>query len=152
MKLNTEERFGSMAESLIGTVVGIKKPGLPVLRQTFFSYCVTVVLRGDITTLRSNLYARLILTAMTEFQLVRRCAGCACQQLVSKTNAENRLSYIQNLSNSFNCGFQQFGIARSVGYNKPVEAFTCNVPIPWNRFYRQTAPEQQSCKGSYLPR
>ena len=56
-----------MANSLIGPIIGIRKPRFPTLGERFVDYGVTVVLRGHITALRPDLNAGLVLTAMAKF-------------------------------------------------------------------------------------
>ena len=78
-----------MLHSLVGAIVGIKKPGFPFRRQCLLVYSKTMVLRRYDATLGSHLNARLVLAAMTVLQLEGIGAGSQRQQLMSEADPKD---------------------------------------------------------------
>ena len=75
MELHGKDWPLSMSHSLVGTIVRIKEPWFPFLRQRLLVYSETMVLRRDEATLGPDLNAGLILAAMAVLQLERVGAG-----------------------------------------------------------------------------
>ena len=77
-----------MTDALVGAVVGVDEPLLPVTGQRLAVEGVAVILARDETTLGAEFVAGLILTAVTEFQLV----GFAPRRPTQKLEADIDLS------------------------------------------------------------
>ncbi len=91
-----------MPDALIGTVIGIHKPGLPSFWKCFASNSITMVLRGDITATGSNFQARLIVTAVSKFEFKCFCTNGMGKYLMAHANAESRVA-VDELSDCFMC-------------------------------------------------
>src|SRR5689334_24638530 len=70
VELHAHERTGAMANALVGPVVEVAEPRLPLARQGLLVHREAVVLGGDEAARGSHAAARLVLTAMTELELV----------------------------------------------------------------------------------
>src|SRR4029453_13497542 len=89
MKLDTHERAGAMADALVSPVIGVGEPRLPTRRQRLAVDRITVILRGDVAAIRSHLFARLVLAAMSELQLVGVAPCRQGENLVTEAHAED---------------------------------------------------------------
>ena len=90
MELCREPGIPFMFNALIRPVVHIDEQRFPIFRQRSVVHCITMILRSDEATLRAHHTHRLVVTAMTLFQLVYLCSSCLAQQLISHADTEDR--------------------------------------------------------------
>ena len=75
MKLCRKPRFCDVANALVGTVIHVDELLFPILWQCLCIHSISVVLRRNKTTIAAHELHRLIVGAMTIFQLID---GCTC--------------------------------------------------------------------------
>src|SRR5262249_29825984 len=138
MELHAHERPLSVADSLVGAVVGVRKPGFPTVREGFDIDRITVVLGGEVTARRSCLKTRLILTPVPEFQFVSVCTGRQRQDLMPETKPKDWQISLHSLSHVTNrCG-AHLGISRSVRNQYAIKSFIQKIVIPWHPCDRES--------------
>ena len=81
-----------MTDALIGTVVHIHKQLSPVVAKGSSINGITMILRGYITTVGTNLTNRLIVGAMTVFQFIDSGSSCFGQQLATHADTTDRFA------------------------------------------------------------
>ena len=59
-----------MADTLVGAVIHIDEKRFPIFAQRIVVHCIAMILRGDEATLRTHHAYRLIMAAMSVFQLI----------------------------------------------------------------------------------
>ena len=90
MELNAEVRTNARANALVGSVVDVDEPWLPIWRKGRILNRVSMVLARDVATPREQVLNGLIHTAMSVGQLVRIAAGGESQNLIAETDPEDR--------------------------------------------------------------
>ena len=131
MELAGEPRIGLMADALIGAVVHVDEKLFPVSAQGLGIYRVSVVLRGDITFLRTHKAYGLVMAAMAIFQLVDCCASSLTQQLVTHTDATDGLTTKAHLfANDVHSLLASVGVTGTISQEQAIEVHTCIILIP----------------------
>ena len=91
VELSGKERFGFVADTLVGSIIHIHKQRFPISAKSFVVYSKAMVLRRDEATVGAHLTHRLIMAAVAILQLVGLCASRLRQQLVAHADSANRL-------------------------------------------------------------
>ena len=120
MELYGTERFGLVSDALIGAVVHVDKPWLPIASECGVVNCISMVLRCDEASVRADHAYRLVMASVTVFQLICRSSCCPCHQLVSHADAENRLVLLHCDTQIVYCLLAEFRVSRAVGNEKSV--------------------------------
>src|SRR5689334_20844930 len=114
VELDAHERTRAMADTLIGTVVEVAEPRLPVARQALLVDRIAVVLRGDEAPGGAHAAARLVLTPMAELELVGIGASGQRQDLVAQAHAQDRSATVHGPAHVVDRGGAHLRIARTV--------------------------------------
>ena len=99
--MHTEEWLFPVPDSLVGAVVGVGKPGVPVRWKFFCLNRKAVVLAGQVATPGAFFQAGLVLGAMAEFELVGAGASSQCQNLMTEADAQERQVFFKQGSDGF---------------------------------------------------
>ena len=91
MELDRAERLGSVPDPFVGPVVHVDEPRLPVLSQSLVVYGESVILGCDEAAVGPHHPDRLVVAAVTVFQLLCIRAAGTSQQLVAHAYSENWL-------------------------------------------------------------
>ena len=91
MELDAEKRLPSRADPLVGAVIDVHEPGLPLLAQGLIPHGIAVVLAGDVTAAGEQVLDRLIDAPVAIGELVGVRACRQRQYLVAEANTEDRL-------------------------------------------------------------
>lgn len=92
MELSGEEGLVGAHDTLIASVRSIGKVRLPVVRKRSRIHRKTVVLWRDVRAVRDLVDHGLVLTAISERQLVGLASGSEGEKLVTQTDTENGLA------------------------------------------------------------
>ena len=103
-----------MADALVGAVVHIYEERLPVGTHAAVVYSKTMVLRGDEATVSAHLTHRLVVTAVTIFQLLNCGTGSLGKQLIAHADAANGFVAIERLANVFDSRRSKIGVTRAI--------------------------------------
>src|SRR3990167_9889926 len=109
-----------MNDAFIGLIIGVYKPGPEAFWHPLDGKAM--ILRGQIAFLGANENRAVILPAMTKSELVSIPARGQSQNLVAKTNTQNRNTFFHGCSCQRNSVCGHLGIARAVGKQNPVKA------------------------------
>ena len=132
MELHRAEWLGLVADTLVGTVIHIYKPWLPIASESCRVYSISVILRSDETSVCSDHANRLIMTSVTIFQFI---CGRTCSpghQLVTHTDSENRLILSHGLADILDCLRAEFRVAGTIGNEQSVIIYIQEIIVPWN--------------------
>ena len=90
MELHAEVWSDARANALVGSVVDVDEPWLPIRRKSGILNRVPMVLARDVATPREQVLHGLIHAAMSVGQFVGIAAGGEAEDLVTQANTENR--------------------------------------------------------------
>ena len=122
-----------MANTLVGAVIHIDEKRFPILRQRIVVHRIAMILRGDEAAFRTHHAHRLIMTAMSVFQLVYLGSSGFGEQLVAHTDTEDRqLFVLHRLADILYGGITGVGIAGSIGDEQAIEHQPVEIVIPRN--------------------
>src|ERR1700740_2532426 len=94
MKLHAHKGTDAVPDTLVGAIIGVDEPRLPVRRQGRVVYRIAVVLGGDVAAPCPYFQTGLVLATVPEFELIGVGTGCEGQQLMAQADAKN--GYIQS--------------------------------------------------------
>jgi hypothetical protein len=114
MILHAENRKLFVAHSLDCAVIEIDVCDFDLFWQRFGIDCKPMILRGDCHFARSQIFDRLISTAMAKFKFESPTPIGKAKHLMSQTNAKNRFTADQAVHALVGIR-QSFGIARPIG-------------------------------------
>lgn len=104
-------------------VVCVLKPDLPATRERFFVDGETMILGGHVAAAGFEVYARLVLRAVSKFELVCFSTGRESKNLITKADAPRWYFAFEALLDDRN-SFGEYGrIARSVRYKDAIKLF-----------------------------
>ena len=110
-----------MPDAFVRAVVHIDEQRFPVLREGVVVNGISVVLAGDEAFLRPDFTYRLVVAAVSVFELVNRCSCRLCEKLVSHADTENRLvGLCHGLAQNLHGSITIVRVARTVGDEKAV--------------------------------
>ena len=125
-----------MSDTFVAVVVGVDKELVPALGQSLGVDGITVVLRGDVALSGEHVGARNVVAAVTELHLEGFGAGSASEQLVSKTDTEDRCpGLLQSCLNVLDSVLHHGGVTGSVGQEETVVLLACElgeIVVPWH--------------------
>ena len=90
MELHAEVWADARANALVGSVVDVDEPWLPIRRKSGILNRVPMILARDVTTPREQVLHGLIHAAMSVGQFVGIAAGGEGEDLVTQANPEDR--------------------------------------------------------------
>src|SRR5207247_2428821 len=96
-----------------------------------------------------NLYARLVLTSMTKFQLVGIAARRQGQDLMPEANAQNGITLLHGPPYMSNGLRAHFRISRAIGDQHAVKFLVQKIVIPWN-LENGNIPSKQAPENAIL--
>ena len=79
-----------MNDTFVTALVGIHHEGHPVRWQRGAVDSKAMVLRRNVAARISHVNARLVHATIAKFHLVRRCASCQAENMITQADAENR--------------------------------------------------------------
>ena len=120
MELGGEERHRPVPYPFVGVIIHIEEQRFPVLAESPVVHGKTVVLGSDEALVCPDHPDRLVVAAMTVFQLVGLRPSGLAQQLVAHADPEDRLAFGHSLPDMLYRDVAEFRIARAVGYEQSV--------------------------------
>ena len=133
-----------MPNTFIRGVVRIREPFFPTVGKRFRIHGVPVILRSDVAAAGRGFDARLILRAVSVFQLVRAGARGEGEKLVAKANTEYRFTGFKCLSNMFDGNRTCRRVSRAVRYEEAIVFFFGEVVIPWDTQYVRASGDERA--------
>ena len=126
-----------MLHAFVASIVGIDKPGREFRWKR--SNGEAVILGCYIAAFRAMQKARLILTPMSEFQLIGISTCGKRQQLMAQANAQRGNLVLQSCANGLDCFLSHFRITWAIGHREAIKdkaiSWRKEIPIPWYRDY-----------------
>src|SRR4030042_1820243 len=102
MELGGEKRLCFMFHPFICVVIYIDEERFPLLIQSIVVYCKSVILRGYVCFVGTNLQHRLVMTSVSVFEFIGISSGGQCHQLISQTYTKNWFVVRKRPSDVFN--------------------------------------------------
>ena len=121
-----------MADSLVRTVVHVHEQRFPIFRQRLVVNGIAVILRSDETLRATHALHRLVMRAMTIFQLIGLGTSGTCQQLVTQADTHqwaHRL-IIEKCTDMCHRLVALLWVARTISQEQSIELQLVEVVVP----------------------
>ena len=142
MELYREERLAFVADAFAGAVVEVYEIGFPFGIERGGVHGVTVVLRRDDGTVRTDHQRRLVMAAVSVFQFEGGRSGGDRQQLVAQADAEDRLAERNRLFDVGDRGPALLRVSGAVRQHHPVVFELREIVVPRYADHRRVAVAQ----------
>ena len=130
MELHRTEGFGFVTDALIGAVVHVHEPGLPIATEGFVIHRVTMVLRGNEAAIGIGHADRLVMAAVAVFQFKGTGTRRTGQQLISHADAENGFFLGHGTAQVFYGDAAESRVTGAVGNKEAVVLDAVEIEVP----------------------
>ena len=143
VELRGEEGLGLVAYAFVGAVVHVDEEWFPLFGQCFGVDGETVVLRCDETFVGAEAAHRLVVAAVSVFELIV-AAPAALDRSWLPMQIPQIVACVHGFTYILDGGLRHVGIARTVGYEESVVVDGVEVIVPWHEYDFDAAASKAS--------
>lgn len=130
VELRAADGFAHVAKPLVGAVVQVGEPGLPIAGERIGVHGETMILAGDVAMAGEFIAHGLVLAAVTVLEFEGLAAGGKPEHLVPEANSEDRFVLADGVANLVNHLVAQTGVAGAAADNQCIVLLGFEVGVP----------------------
>jgi hypothetical protein len=130
VELRAADGFAHVAKPLVGAVVQVREPGLPIAGEGIGVHGVSMVLAGDVAMAGEFIAHGLVLAAVTVLEFEGLAAGGQSEHLMPEANPEDRFVLADGVADLVNYLVAQAGVAGAAADDQCIVLLGFEVGVP----------------------